>query len=362
MARVLRSPRSPEMPTVHLVASGGGHLELLRAVRSALAGYRRVWIVDEVRAGRLRDEGERVHILPQYDRNPVRGKYLKNAALALGYVIRGRPRLVISSGAGGTVPFCLFARLSGARLIFIETMARVTSPSSSGRVLSRLATDALVQWPDQLAVYPRARLCRPALLEGVRAGPPPEGHGTFVAVGTHTQPFDRLLRLVDEAAGRGLLPKPILAQVGKAGYRPRVAETHALMTPSDVERAIDSSRYVVCHAGSGLMSAALRAGRKPLVLPRLATHGEHFDNHQEELASKLASLGIAVRLTDEIGPAELARASTPLPRLETEGGGSVAEVLRGVLRGAFDGASPPPPDPPAVDRQLELELARSGGR
>ena len=361
MGRFLRQNGSGEIPTVHLVASGGGHLELLRALRPVLVGYRRVWVVDEVRAGRLRGEGERVHTLPQYDRNPLRGKHLKNALLALGYVLRERPKVVISSGAGGTVPFCLFARLTGARLIFIETMARVTSPSSSGRVLSRLASDALVQWPEELAVYPHARLCRPQLLEGVRAGPPPKGWGTFVAVGTHTQPFDRLLKLVDVAVARGFLPKPVVAQVGTSEYRPRLAEAHVRMTPRDVERAIDSSQYVVCHAGSGLMSAALRAGRRPLVLPRLAAHGEHFDDHQEELASKLASLGVAVRLSDEIGPAELARARTPLPKLEAEDGDSVGEVLRRVLGEPFDGASARTPGPRAPDRHAELELTRTGG-
>ena len=40
-----------------------------------------------------------------------------------------RPRTVVTSGAGVVAPFCLFARLAGARLVFVETMARVTSPS-----------------------------------------------------------------------------------------------------------------------------------------------------------------------------------------------------------------------------------------
>jgi UDP-N-acetylglucosamine--N-acetylmuramyl-(pentapeptide) pyrophosphoryl-undecaprenol N-acetylglucosamine transferase len=333
MGSVSEPDRDGAPPTVHLVASGGGHVELLRAVLPALAGYRRVWVVDEARVDRLRSEGERVHALPQYDRNPVRGRYLRNAARALAVVLRERPRIVISTGAGGTVPFCLFARLRGARLIFIETMARVTTPSASGKVLSRLASDSLVQWPEELAVYPRARLCRPALLEGVRGGRPPAGRGTFVAVGTHTQPFDRLLRMVEGALERGRLPQPVLAQVGASAYRPRLAETHVRISAHEVERAIQDSQYVVCHAGSGLMSAALRAGRRPLVLPRLAANGEHFDDHQEELAAKLAGLNLAVRLSDEIGPAELARATAPLPDLEAEGEGSVGAVLSGVLPG-----------------------------
>jgi UDP-N-acetylglucosamine transferase subunit ALG13 len=346
-------------PTVHLVASGGGHLELLNAVRGAFAGCRRVWVVDAPRADRLRHQGERVHALPQYDRHPLRGKLLQNAALSLALVLRERPKLVISSGAGGTVPFSCFARLLGAKLVFIETMARVTAPSASGRVLSRLASDVLVQWPEAVGAYPGARLCRPALLEAVRPGEPSPGRGTFVAVGTHTQPFDRLLRLVDRAAADGLLPRPIVAQVGASSYRPRSCRARVRMSPDEVELAMHRSRYVICHAGSGLVSAALRAGRRPLVLPRLFVHGEHFNDHQEELAEKLGGLGAVVRLFDRIRQAELDQAGAPLPELAIDGTPSVGETLAAILRETL--GSTTLPSPPSAEGSGGLELAHQGG-
>jgi UDP-N-acetylglucosamine--N-acetylmuramyl-(pentapeptide) pyrophosphoryl-undecaprenol N-acetylglucosamine transferase len=348
-----------DAPTVHLVASGGGHLELLNAVRGAFGGYRRVWVVDAPRADRLRHQGERVHALPQYDRHPLRGKLLQNAALSLALVLRERPKLVITSGAGGTVPFSFLARLLGAKLVFVETMARVAAPSASGRVLSRLASEVLVQWPEAVGAYPGARLCRPALLEAVRSGEPSPGRGTFVAVGTHTQPFDRLMRLVDRAAAEGLLPQPIVAQVGTTNYPSRSCQARTRMSPDEVELAIHRSRYVVCHAGSGLVSAALRAGRRPLVLPRLSAHGEHFNDHQVELADKLCSLGAVVRLSDRIGRAELDRADAPLPELAIEGTPSVGETLEAILRarrGSTTASSPPP-----TEGAAGLEPAHQGG-
>jgi UDP-N-acetylglucosamine transferase subunit ALG13 len=219
------------------------------------------------------------------------------------------------------------ASQAGARLVYVETMARITNPSMTGRVLSRLAGDVLVQWPEMAEVYPGAEVCRPALLEtiGVPAG---EGRGTFVAVGTWREPFDRLLEMVDDAVRDGVLPGPVHAQTGVSAYRPRhyLAEPH--LEPDELERAIAGAEVVICHAGSGIVSGSLRAGRRPLVLPRLREHGEHVDDHQVQIAGKLAEYGLARILGDEITREDLLAAGEPLPRALPA---SVGRPLEGVL-------------------------------
>jgi UDP-N-acetylglucosamine--N-acetylmuramyl-(pentapeptide) pyrophosphoryl-undecaprenol N-acetylglucosamine transferase len=301
-------------PVVHIATSAGGHIELISAIRGAFEGYRRVWVVQpSLRAGVLAREGEEVIELPQYDGRLVRGSYLKNIVLAARIALRHRPRVVVTPGAGATVPFCFFARLLGARIVFVETMARVTGPSSSGRVLSRLASRVLVQWPEVARAYPRATVCQPALLRSVGRSQPGTGEGTFVGVGTMDRPFDRLLRMVDRAAGAGVLPQPVLVQGGPSTYQPQHFELRDWLSPDEVTEAIGRAEYVVTHAGSGLLSGALRAGRRPLVLPRLAQHDEHYDDHQTQIAAKLAGLGLAVPLGDEIRPEELEAARAPLP-------------------------------------------------
>lgn len=90
--------------------------------------------------------------------------------------------------------------------MFIETMARVTDASKAGRLLSSLADVSLIQWPEMARVYPGAHICRPGMLGALemRLGAARGGEGTFVAVGTHIQPFDRLLALVDLAVDQGI--------------------------------------------------------------------------------------------------------------------------------------------------------------
>jgi UDP-N-acetylglucosamine--N-acetylmuramyl-(pentapeptide) pyrophosphoryl-undecaprenol N-acetylglucosamine transferase len=280
---------------VHLAASGGGHLDLLRRVGPVFAGVRRTWVTTPGQgADDLRQAGERVLTLPPFDR---RNRGAGNLRRAVGLVIRERPELVVTSGAGVVVAFCAAARLAGARVLFAETMARVCDSSLSGRILARLAGLTLVQWPEMRAVHPRAVVCRPALLDDVAAAPPGPGSGTFVALGTHHQPFDRLLALVDGAATAGVLPRPIRAQAGaSAGFASALPDSELArwMAPGRIDALLRDSAVVVAHAGAGIVSSALRHGRRPIVLPRLTRYGEHVDDHQLQLAEKLAAMDLAI--------------------------------------------------------------------
>src|SRR3954469_17165636 len=186
-----------------LAGSPGGHLDLLAVVGPQL-DVPRVWVTAPgPQADDLESRRERVERLPEYGRSPVR--VLPNLARAIRVLRAVRPAVVVASGASLVVPFCVLARLAGTRIVFIETTARVGDASMSGRVISRLASAVLVQWAETAARYPRAVVCRPALWEEIHRGDA-TGEGTFLAVGTRREPFDRLLEIVDDAVGGGLRP------------------------------------------------------------------------------------------------------------------------------------------------------------
>ncbi len=313
---------------IHLAASLGGHLELLTVLGASLSDHERVWVTAAgPGADPLRESGDRVLDVPRFSRaRPVSA--LRNVFSSFLAAFRERPQVVVTTGAGSIVGFCVAARLLGAKVVFIETMARVTSPSASGRVLSRIATRVLVQWPELARVYPGAIVCRPALWEDLNAGGTSPGGGTFVSVGTHRHPFDRLLALVDRAVAEGVLPEPVIAQSGSSRYRPERFEAKPLLTHDEVASALERSEFVVCHAGSGIISAALRAGRKPLVLARRRSQSEHVDDHQQQIVTKLSELDLVVPLDGRITEAELEAAArgVKLPAL-LPGGPSMTEVL-----------------------------------
>ncbi len=320
--------------TVIFAASAGGHLDLLRALApEVLHGREPVWVTSSTPRGEaLRASASEVELLPEYERSPL--KALANLYAAIRLVLRRRPRIVVSSGAGVVAPFCLLARLAGTRLVYVETMARVNRPSRTGRLLARFAERVLVQWPELAPTLPRAVVCRPTLLENLSDADPPPGSGTFVAVGTHRQPYTRLLEIVSRGIDEGLLAEPLRVQLGRASWSRPGAEVTPHMSREELEAAVRSATVVICHGGAGIISSALAAGRRPIVVPRRAELGEHIDDHQYQLTRKLADWGLVVAVEDRLTAAdvEAARGPVEMPS-EIRERPSAAQLLRGALAG-----------------------------
>jgi UDP-N-acetylglucosamine transferase subunit ALG13 len=118
----------------------------------------------------------------------------------------------------------------------------------------------------------------------------------FVTTGTNAgaPPFDRLLRHLDGLAQRELL----VVQHGASALRPEGAKCVDYVSFDRFEQLVRSARVVVTHAGVGSILVALRNDKHPYVVPRLARHGEHVDDHQLELAQRLDALG-AVTLVED---------------------------------------------------------------
>lgn len=82
---------------------------------------------------------------------------------AMVLVGRARPSLLLCNGPGTCIPICACAyalRLLGIRhvtIVYVESIARVTTLSLSGKILVHVADQFLVQWPQLAQRYPRAR-------------------------------------------------------------------------------------------------------------------------------------------------------------------------------------------------------------
>lgn len=332
---------------LHLTASLGGHLDLLIRLRDCYGPYDCVWVTAAGSgADGIRSEGCDVRDLPRFNRGRPHTALL-NVVAALRLALRERPRTLVVTGAGSVVAFTVFARLFGARVIFVETTARIGSPSKSGRILSRLARRVFVQWPELTQIYPAAEVCRPLVYEDAATGESTrQGSGTLVAVGSHRHPFDRLLELVDVAVGEGLLPGPVIAQGGSSRYVPAHFRVKRWLELQELESAIGEAEYVVCHAGTGLISAALRAGRKPLVMARRASLHEHVDDHQAEIVAKLAAEDLLVRLEGRLTEVQLAaaREAPTVPALSPEAGPPLREALAACLSELLRDAGNPAAD------------------
>ncbi len=149
-------PSEEKPPRAVVVASGGGHLtEALLAIEGVPLRATIATLELPHTAKTLKGVGWKHYYLVDPHGNVI--KYLKNFVQSLLLVLRDRPDYVISTGAGMAIPTCVIGKLLGAKLIFIETAARVTTPSRTGRLLYPLADLFLVQWEPLLKDYPKAK-------------------------------------------------------------------------------------------------------------------------------------------------------------------------------------------------------------
>jgi len=138
-----------------LVCSPGGHLLQLLRLQPALEGFETTWVtLAAADTDYLLREKRVIH-----GRGPTNRSLralASNLLLAWRVVRRERPDAILSTGAALSVPFFLFGKIFGARLIFVESLTRTTSLSLSGRLVRPLSDAFFVQWPD-LARRGRAR-------------------------------------------------------------------------------------------------------------------------------------------------------------------------------------------------------------
>lgn len=108
----------------------------------------------------------------------------------------------------------------------------------------------------------------------------------FVSVGTHHQPFDRIVIAADRIAVE--LGEHVILQRGASRIPAPHAEVFDTLPPDRFEELLKTARVVVLHAGSSSFLQARSLGRRPIVVPRSPEHGEHVDGHQIAFARSLS--------------------------------------------------------------------------
>ncbi|MCQ2458083.1 MAG: polysaccharide biosynthesis protein [Clostridia bacterium] len=147
------------MKKIALIASSGGHLEQLMMLRPLSAKFD-TFTVTEKTGYSAGDTGNRVYYLKQVNRREWKfiPLMIANTFISLRILLREKPDAVICTGALATVPFCLLARrVFRKKLIFIESFAKVTDGTITGRLMYKHADLFIVQWESMLKVYPKAK-------------------------------------------------------------------------------------------------------------------------------------------------------------------------------------------------------------
>lgn len=101
----------------------------------------------------------------------------------------------------------------------------------------------------------------------------------FVTVGS-LDPFDRLIKAVDQWIAETSSKEKVFAQIGTGSYAPANCEAVRFLTPGRYREIFQESRLIVSHAGMGTIITALELLKPIIIMPKRADLGEQRNDHQ----------------------------------------------------------------------------------
>lgn len=107
----------------------------------------------------------------------------------------------------------------------------------------------------------------------------------FVTVGTHEQPFNRLVEYMDNWAMTH--EEEVIIQTGFSTYEPKHCQWKKLFAYKDMTEHVERARIVITHGGPSSFIMPLQIGKVPVVVPRKQAFGEHVNDHQVDFCKKV---------------------------------------------------------------------------
>lgn len=142
-----------------LAASSGGHLEEVMCLKDWFSNHDICLVTEYVNNVQI-DKNINIHYLKQVNRKElaVGLNLLVNLYKSLVIVGKEKPDVIISTGALSTIPLCVAAKLFRKKIVYIESFARVDSPSLTGKFMYKISDLFIVQWPELKKFYPNSIL------------------------------------------------------------------------------------------------------------------------------------------------------------------------------------------------------------
>jgi len=122
----------------------------------------------------------------------------------------------------------------------------------------------------------------------------------FVTVGTHEQPFNRLIKKVDELVGDGSITEDVFMQTGYSTYEPKNCGWTSFLSHDEMNNYMNTSDIIISHGGPATFMYALSLGKKAIVVPRLEKFHEHVNNHQLTFSVAVKKRGYGIKIVKNI--------------------------------------------------------------
>lgn len=148
------------MKKICFIASSGGHFEQIMMLKTLMEKYDS-FVVTEKTNYSVSNDSLHFYYLKQVNRHEFKFilYMILNTINTIAIFAKENPDIIISTGALATIPMCLIAKLFRKKVIFIESFAKIKSPTLTGKLIYKLADQFYVQWEDMKEFYPDA-ICK----------------------------------------------------------------------------------------------------------------------------------------------------------------------------------------------------------
>ena len=151
--------RSIKKKKICFAASSGGHFEQLMMLRPLMEKYDSFVVTEKTSYGISNNSNNiKTYYLKQVNRKEKKFiiYMILNFFKSIRIFIKEKPDYMITTGVLAIIPMALIVKLFRKKLIYIESFAKISSPTITGKFLYKYADRFYVQWKSMLNVYPNA--------------------------------------------------------------------------------------------------------------------------------------------------------------------------------------------------------------
>ena len=142
---------------VILISSTGGHFRTLVNLKPFWQNRKRCWVTQKSHSTESILGQEKVYWAYGPTNRNIKN-LVKNLFLAWKVISQEQPKLIITTGAGESVPFVIIGKLFGSQVVFVESITRVKDISLSAKLVLPLIDRLYVRWSSLKAKYPHAEI------------------------------------------------------------------------------------------------------------------------------------------------------------------------------------------------------------
>jgi len=318
-----------------IACSAGGHLTEILQLQDFYNTKNHFFVVPKTKDSEHLSEHEPVYFINITYNRLKRLKTIIYLFQNLKILLKEKPDVIITTGAGSALSMCYLGKLLRKKIIYIESFARITTPSLFGKLVAPVSDLIIVQWKPLLKYYKKAVYGGP-IFTFQSMTREKKGEYIFITVGISSFGFERLLKEVDKLIDLRIITQKVIAQTGKSKYKPKNYETIDFLSADKLLELMSKSSVVITHGGVGSIISALALGEPTIVVPRYKKFNECVDNHQLEITRELEKEGVILPVYDITHlPEALRKAEKFKPKNFTLSEGNIKNIIRNYLKKLF---------------------------